>query len=127
MVSLTGKVVDYSTKDNFSFGFLCDRCGKEWLSFPQPFELGDFKEVANEDARSLVWNEARRNAFERANVEAVFHFNNCPCCGRWVCDECFHTSEDEHTDICLDCAPLKTGESNKIQFGNGKGGTDNGK
>ena len=37
----------------------------------------------------------------KAEADARLHFNWCPKCGRWVCDEHFN----EGRTMCTDCAP----------------------
>ncbi|MDR0376939.1 MAG: hypothetical protein LBH70_04010 [Spirochaetaceae bacterium] len=35
----------------------------------------------------------------------ILHFNRCPRCGRWVCDDCFLAgSGGDSMGICRDCA-----------------------
>ncbi|MCL2243406.1 MAG: hypothetical protein FWC03_02930 [Treponema sp.] len=95
-VSLTSRTTDHSSVELFSFSFFCDNCGKEWKSQPIPFELGGFTVIENEEARQLVWAQEHRTAFDRANLEAHFHFNHCSESGKWVCDECI----DSRTGSC---------------------------
>jgi hypothetical protein len=102
---LTVKTNDYSDGTQFSFGFICDQCGSEWRSLSVPYDCGGFAEVSNDDTKLLLWRESHRIAFERACVEAIFHFNHCQICGRWVCDECFYLSGTSTTDICKSCLP----------------------
>ena len=103
LAPVTKRIVDRSDRDGFLFSFFCDRCGKEWRSVLQPFTRMGFAEVADEEVRSFLWNAEHNAAYERANVEALFQFSRCPTCGLLMCDECFHTSQGEITDICLDC------------------------
>jgi hypothetical protein len=99
IAALTKKTVDHSTKKQFAFSFFCDTCGKEWRSPKTPYKQGGFSDVRNEETKSLLWSEAHRVAFERANLEAQFHFNYCEECGSWVCDACFNAADA----TCLDC------------------------
>ena len=87
-VSLTARTTDHSSAGSFSFSFFCDNCGNEWKSFVTPFESGGFTAIENEEARQLIWAHEHKTAFDRANLEAHFHFNHCPESGKWVCDEC---------------------------------------
>jgi hypothetical protein len=96
---------------NFSFSFFCDRCGKEWRSDPVPFTKAGFAEVDHKETLSLLWNDEHKAAFERANLDAMFRFSQCPSCGRTVCDDCFHVSGEGVTDICLDCLAERRGKS----------------
>jgi hypothetical protein len=104
MVQLTKEYFDLSEKDSFVFAFRCDRCGREWRSTPIPFSGGGFADIKGDETLELIWANEHRIAFERACIEAMLHFNHCRICGRWVCDVCFHTSEDAFTDVCVDCA-----------------------
>jgi hypothetical protein len=99
----TKTCTDCSEKDHFSFAFYCDRCGSAWRSTPVPFSKGGFTEVGDDETLKLLWADEHRAAFERANIEAMFHFNHCNVCGKWVCNDCFYTSEDDYTDVCKDC------------------------
>ena len=103
LAPITKKIVNYSDKKQFSFAFFCDRCGKEWRSVSQPFSKMAFAEFEHDEARLLLWIAEHDAAYERANVEAMFRFSRCPGCKQFVCDECFHTTDGEITDICLDC------------------------
>ena len=87
---LTRKSIDRSNTEQFGFSFFCDRCGKEWKSQTLPFNNGHFTAIENEEARQLVWAQEHRAAFDRANLEAHFHFSHCADSGMWVCDECFN-------------------------------------
>ncbi len=98
---LTKKSIDHSLPERYSFSFFCDRCGKAWQSALTPFEAGGFAEVENRRVCEMLWAEEHRVAFERANLEAQFHFNYCPRCGRWVCEDCFCL--DDNQDLCADC------------------------
>ncbi len=100
-MSLTKKSVDRSSKDAYCFSFFCDRCAKEWRSAPIPFGHEGCSEVECAAVRDMLWAQEHRFAFERANLEAQFHFNHCPSCGRQVCDDCFHLGDK--TDVCVDC------------------------
>jgi hypothetical protein len=33
------------------------------------------------------------------------HFNRCPLCGKWVCDDCFCAAEIRHGGLCRNCSP----------------------
>ena len=100
---LTKKTVDHSNKECYAFSFYCDRCGKVWRSEETSFEAANNFEIESSEACSLLWAQERRIAFERANLEAQFHFNHCPDCGRWVCDDCFRPLGSEKCDLCCDC------------------------
>lgn len=96
---VTKKMTDRSTGTVFQFAFHCDLCGKPWSSAP----------VASLPAKG--WGIGRRRsdrqaehdaAYERANLEAMQHFNRCPACKRWVCDDCFLLLDEG--DLCKECA-----------------------
>jgi hypothetical protein len=109
----TKNCIDCSADGSFSFVFHCDRCGGEWRSTPVPFSKGGFTGVEDDETLKLLWSDEHRIAFERANLEAMFHFNHCDSCGRWVCDACFYTLGNEYTDICIDCSE-DTGASRQV-------------
>ena len=97
---LTKRFINHSDKESFSFSFLCDECGKKWTSPPAAFISLGFTAIEHEEAWNLIWAEEHRQAFEKANLRAHMHFNNCPKCGRWVCDECFDV-KGEHCKKCM--------------------------
>jgi predicted RNA-binding Zn-ribbon protein involved in translation (DUF1610 family) len=102
---LTKRTTDHSDQKRFAFSFFCDRCGKEWISQPIPYTAAGFTAVDHEETRQLLWEQEHRAAFDGANLEAHFHFNNCPVCGKWVCNDCFGVEETEHGGVCKDCLP----------------------
>ncbi|MDR0852720.1 MAG: hypothetical protein LBN36_09500 [Clostridiales Family XIII bacterium] len=103
IAALTKKTTDYSDQKHFAFGFDCDRCEREWTSSDIPFEQSEFSTVVHEETKSLLWSEAHRVAFERANLEAQFHFNYCARFEQWVCDDCFQFCEGADEDVCFNC------------------------
>ena len=107
IVPLTARTTDHSDRKSFSFSFFCDRCGREWVSRPLPFTQGGFTAVDHEETLQLLWAEEHRAAYDRANLEAQFHFNHCPVCGKWVCDNCFHVGETKADEVCVDCGGHK--------------------
>jgi hypothetical protein len=100
---LTERCGDHSTETEFGFSFYCDRCGKEWRSATTPYERAGFTDIACKEAEERIWADEHRIAFEQANLEAVFHFNFCPSCERWICDDCLSV-DTESGSICRDCA-----------------------
>jgi len=106
-VPLTKRTTDHSDQKGFSFSFFCDRCGKEWVSRRVPFTQDGFTGVDHEKTRQLLWEQEHRAAFEKANLEAHFHFNNCPKCGRWICDDCFCVWGKKSDELCIDCGEKK--------------------
>jgi len=100
---LTKKITDHSTLEVFSFSFFCDNCEKEWKSPSALFESGSLTSIEHEEARKIIWAQEHKIAFEKANLEAHFHFNCCPDCKSWVCDECFNTEEKENFGRCKKC------------------------
>lgn len=103
LLSITKEVVDYSTEDSFSFGFRCDRCGNIWKSENTQFQLKRVQSFLGDNLKSKFWTKQHDEAWERANNEAIFYFNHCPICSRWVCNDCFFVEESEYTDVCVDC------------------------
>ena len=100
---VTRHCADRSAMKEFSFGFFCDLCEKEWQSARYDFNPGNLSEPLDAEVFQLLWNDQRKAAFERANRDASFVFNRCPECGRWVCKECFYLAEAGISDICTDC------------------------
>jgi hypothetical protein len=97
--ALTKKVTDLSDRQSFCFGFLCERCGNVWQSERTPFT--ENTEMQDEKARRRIWEKDHRIAYLQANDEARYHFNHCPDCGRWVCQDCFRMGYI--LDYCADC------------------------
>jgi hypothetical protein len=101
--AITEKSNDHSDSGHFSFSFYCDKCGKEWTSEFTDFKGMNATTIENEEARQMLWANEHRIAFEAANCEARLHFNRCPICGKWVCDDCFCIEEKKHGGVCRDC------------------------
>jgi hypothetical protein len=99
---ITKRTTDYSGTESFSFGFSCDCCGKEWRSPAVSFETGGFTAVEYEGTRQMIWEQEHKTAFDQANLEAHLHFNRCPICGKWVCDDCI-SMKDPGREICREC------------------------
>ena len=93
LAPITKKMEDHSDEKQFSFSFCCDVCQQPWHSVPMNFSAGK--------TGSALWEREHEAAYERANQEAMLHFNRCPVCKQWVCDECFHM--DESGDACESC------------------------
>jgi len=100
---LTERCTDRSTEAGFAFSFYCDRCGNEWQSTKVPYDRAGFSEICCDEAEARIWMDEHRLAFERANTEALFHFNYCPLCGRWLCDRCFSIEGGQRYEACPDC------------------------
>ncbi len=103
---LTRQYHDRSTDGYFAFTFFCDSCGAPWHSEEYPFSLRDDppRSETEKTARELIWKAEHDAAYERANNEAIFHFNKCPRCAKRICDNCFSPFED----VCTDCARDET-------------------
>jgi hypothetical protein len=99
-IALTRKITDYSSKESFSFSFHCDRCGKEWRS--RQIQLNEECFITIRPDKEL-WTLKHRAALDQANLEAHLHFNNCPVCGKWVCDDCYCAEEIKHGGVCTIC------------------------
>lgn len=99
--AFTQKCTDQSTEDEFTFTFYCDICAKPWKSVPISFSSKQKSSFWKRflDISSTSWTAEYKDAFDRANREAMFHFNRCPICKKWVCDD--HFSEEEN--ICSNC------------------------
>jgi hypothetical protein len=95
---ITGKITDESTDKAFMFTFYCDLCGRMWKSMPvSPLE----RKRRREKERDGAWRLEHAAAYERANLEAMQHFNRCPRCRRWVCNDCLLLLEEG--DLCREC------------------------
>lgn len=103
LASITKKYCDHSTDKDFAFSFFCDYCGDEWKSEVYAFSLCDSpaETEAEKRAHEILWKAEHDAAYERANNEAILHFNKCQSCGDRVCDNCFCIFED----VCLHCSP----------------------
>ena len=49
-----------------------------------------------------VYGKDPHRALQIAQGKAKTHFNRCPGCGRWVCDNAFNMDEGK----CVECAPF---------------------
>ena len=94
---LTKRSADHSSMESFSFGFLCDCCGKEWTSQPVKFISGGFTAIDHEEVRQLIWLQEHKTAFDRANLEAHFYFNYSPGSKEWICDDCYEKDQCVHS------------------------------
>lgn len=101
--ALTKRYTDRSTAKKFVFSFYCDKCGREWRSTPQAFDLDGLAPPIDLQVFRMLWNDRHKAAYEQANLEAIRAFNRCPACGLRVCMECFYESEADGADICRDC------------------------
>ncbi|MDR0463761.1 MAG: hypothetical protein LBG94_01445 [Treponema sp.] len=101
---LTNKSTDRSNLAVFSFSFYCDICGKEWVSPPVSFDAGGFSAVEHKETYQMIWEQEHKAAFEHANLEAHWHFNNCPKCGKWFCDNCCDMKGKDDNGLCVECA-----------------------
>ena len=99
--SVTREYKDHSTQSFFQFSFYCDVCGSVWMSERYPYSLRNSMPVGTgeESARVILWKAEHDAAYERANTEALFHFNRCPECERRVCDNCIC----EIDTVCRSC------------------------
>jgi hypothetical protein len=96
---------DLSTSEGFRFEFACAICGRTWTSSLRGYDEGRLVPPLAIDLRALVWETGHRAAFEQAEVEALFHFNHCDHCDRWVCDRCYRPSAwPQSGDTCAECA-----------------------
>lgn len=100
--SITKRYNDHSTYRFFQFSFYCDECGSVWTSEQYPYSLRDSlpSGPGEEYAHNIIWKAEHDTAYERANTEALFHFNLCTECGKRVCDNCF----SEFNSVCRKCS-----------------------
>lgn len=102
--SVTRKCDDCSNDKYFQFIFYCDECDHKYQSEQFPFSMHSVaSDDKNDNTRALLWKVEHDAAYERANTEALFHFNKCPKCGKRVCDDCYLVNEDE----CISCNEKK--------------------
>ena len=105
--SCTKKYTDESGEKKFQFTFYCDRCESPHKIAPVLF--GGNGSPTGEEGKKLwemIWQKAHKQAFERVNFEAGYHFFCCPGCGEYVCRDCIiseRTPSGELRDLCLDC------------------------
>ncbi|MFW6040613.1 MAG: zinc ribbon domain-containing protein [Thermoplasmatota archaeon] len=52
------------------------------------------------------WHKEHEAAFEKAQNETKGHFERCPRCTKWVCENCWNEQEG----LCTDCAPRVSSE-----------------
>ncbi|HYE82510.1 MAG TPA: hypothetical protein VEG39_10155 [Clostridia bacterium] len=107
---ITRQIRDCSTERDFCFTFYCDICNSPWESVPVRGSLENGCGCGAE-AKALIWRSEHDAAYERANREAVKHFNRCPICKRFVCDDCFLILPDQ--DLCIECAEKRKGDDSK--------------
>ena len=95
---VTRKFKDLSTERYYQFAFYCDACGAVWTSERYPFcgQRETPMGAEEQKAMDLLWKTDHTAAYERANQEAMLHFNKCPLCGKRVCDDCF-------SELALSC------------------------
>ena len=94
LTPVTKKITNESDGEEFRFAFYCDICGKRWDSVPYHSD-GHIHDAPEREGLCAA-------AYERANLEALSHFNRCPECKRMVCDDCFRILEER--DLCKECA-----------------------
>lgn len=74
------------SKEGRRFTFYCDLCGSGYVT--PPLNPGKGESVSG--------------LFHKAQAEAKLHFNRCPRCLRWVCDNDYVVD----LGICRDCTGL---------------------
>ncbi|MGN1319220.1 MAG: hypothetical protein ACI4VF_09410 [Lachnospirales bacterium] len=95
---------DCSTKDGFSFKFLCSCCGTWWHSKWIPFSHSGIA-PENESTKVIYdalykreWNKQRKAVLD----DAINHFSICPICHGLICDPCFLICDE--IEMCISCA-----------------------
>jgi hypothetical protein len=88
---ITRKVTDESVGNIYRFTFYCDLCGQARFSV-------EYTGIGDADDKKHDHNAA----YERANIEALKHFNRCTICKRFVCDYCFRILPEG--DMCKECS-----------------------
>ncbi|MCL1854716.1 MAG: hypothetical protein FWF86_03190, partial [Clostridia bacterium] len=117
---VTKRFTDRSTQKVFMFSFFCDQCGIEWRSTPKAYDPGGLRLPTDLRIYRMLWNEQYKEAYEQANLEAIYLFCLCQECGRRVCIDCFRSYEAEASDVCKDCLAKKM-EGNQDACGKKKG------
>jgi membrane protease subunit (stomatin/prohibitin family) len=110
---------DHSTDRGFQFEFFCDRCQSGYRTPFQPSATGlvsDALDVASglfggilgkaastsQRVHTAAWEQAHDKAFQKAMAQARPHFEQCPRCSEWVCqDRCWNST----LGLCKNCAP----------------------
>jgi len=62
----------------------------------------------------MMWNGQYKEAYERANLDAIYSFAYCPKCGRRVCMECYCRSETDAGEVCEECLSKKKEENQDV-------------
>ena len=93
------------TDDNtMCFMVQCPICGKQQSKVSIPFLCRGRKKVAL--CESGKAGRFSKTMFNHAKASAVQYyarfFNQCRCCYRWVCDDCYDTASQN--GICMDCS-----------------------
>lgn len=98
------QLTDCSTADAFRFSLSCAQCGGVWESTPVRFSRsGVTPETPGKQVIfDTLYRQEKDNALTRSVRQAEGAFNQCPVCGRLVCDCCFLVCEE--LDLCMDCA-----------------------
>ena len=101
---VTQKFKDSSTHEYFRFTFFCDSCGKAVTEITYPykptFKAKLFISESERRARELILQSEHARAYDQANMEVLFQFNQCPACKKRVCDDCYNEMEE----LCHKCA-----------------------
>jgi ribosomal protein L32 len=123
-IEFTENYEDLSTDTGYQFKFFCDRCHNGYMTGFQMSAtraaggllrsagsmfgsvLGNVGDKADEIQR-LAAGPAHDKALQAAVAEIKPKFNQCPRCGRWVCQAiCWNVD----VGLCADCAPKLEGE-----------------
>ena len=80
----------------------CALCGRREYASPIPLLCrGGWAEACEHGNADRL----RQSAYNRAKTDSVQRlallFNQCACCHRWVCDDCYRA--DDGPGICGDC------------------------
>jgi hypothetical protein len=105
LAPFTRFLTDLSTTEGFRFQFACAICGRTWASAYKSLDLGQFARPLPQDLKALIWENGHLAAFRLAEAEALFHFNHCDVCDRWVCDSCYRPSAwPSFGEACIQCS-----------------------
>ena len=102
---VTRKITDESEGVVYRYTFYCDVCGSPKESVPYRSDTA----LASPEERE----RESKDAYERANKEAMGWFNRCPVCLRFVCDDCFRVIFDKEPDMCKECLAAEAGKAGR--------------
>ena len=94
-------------EESLRFYYACDRCGKRTYSGKLPLLCRGVRTLARcKTGTAGGWKQKAYNrAKHRAYSKLILQFNLCQHCFKFVCDDCFDTSDD--LGACSECTRKK--------------------